>query len=103
MAAAAAGRKQRPGVPQQRRDIIAAAVSLFAGRGTAGVSVSAICKQAGVSRDTFYRCFDNKDQVIDALYSHSVSANMLAVTASPDADFTDPAWLRPTIDKTVLS
>ncbi len=98
---AEAARKQRPGIPQQRRDIVAAAVSLFAASGTAGVSVSAICKQAGVSRDTFYRCFDNKDQVIDALYSDSVSANMLAVTAASDADFTDPAWLRPTIDETV--
>lgn len=94
-------KKQRPGVEQQRTDIIAAAVSLFAGKGTAAVSISAICKQAGVSRDTFYRCFDNKDRLIDALYRHSVSARMLAVTAAKDADFTDPAWLRATVDESV--
>ena len=74
------------------------AESSYASNGTASVSISAICKQAGVSRDTFYRCFDNKDQLIDALYRHTVSANMLAVTAAPDADFTDPAWLRSTIE-----
>ncbi|MEM9256384.1 MAG: helix-turn-helix domain-containing protein [Pseudomonadota bacterium] len=93
--------KSRPGVAQQRRDIIAAAVRLFAVAGTAPVSVSAICQEAGVSRDTFYRCFDNKDQLVDALYSNTVSANMLAVTSSAKADFTDEAWLRTTIDDTV--
>ncbi len=93
--------KQRPGVEQQRRDVIAAAVGLFAKSGTAPVSVSAICNAAGVSRDTFYRCFGNKDELVDALYRDAVSANMLAVTASPDADYTDAGWLRDTIDATV--
>ena len=101
MANSSRQRKQRPGVPQQRKDIIAAAVSLFAEAGTAAVSVSAICNQAGVSRDTFYRCFDNKDDLINALYSHTVSANMLAVTAAPDADFTDAQWLHQAIDEAV--
>lgn len=101
MARPTADRKQRPGVEQQRKDIIAGAVQLFGVSGTAAVSVSAICHQAGVSRDTFYRCFENKDQLIDALYSHTVSANMLAVTASPDADFTDEQWLRNSVDEAV--
>lgn len=95
--------KQRPGVEQQRRDVIAAAVGLFADAGTAPVSVSAICNAAGVSRDTFYRCFGNKDELVDALYRDAVSANMLAVTASPEADYTDTGWLRDTIDATVDS
>ena len=101
MAQAKTGRKQRPGVERQRKDIIAGAVKLFGVSGTAAVSVSAICHQSGVSRDTFYRCFDKKDQLIDALYSHTVSANMLAVVASPDADFTDEAWLRNSVDQMV--
>jgi len=96
-----AGRRPRPGVAQQRQDILHTAVRLFAGNGTAAVSVSAICKAAAVSRDTFYRCFDNKDDLVDQLYRQSVSANMLAVTASQDADFSDPQWLHRTIDDTV--
>lgn len=95
------GSKRRPGVPQQRRDIIAAAVTLFAVSGSAAVSVSAICKQAGISRDTFYRCFDNKDQLVEALYSHTVRANMLAITTAQDADFTDQQWLHRSIDEVV--
>jgi len=94
-------KKPRPGVEQQRRDVIAAAVALFAVSGTAPVSVSAICAAAGVSRDTFYRCFDNKDALIDALYSQAVSDRMLAVTAAADANFTDRRWLRRTINDMV--
>ncbi len=93
--------RQRPGVEQQRLDILGAAVSLFASGGSASVSVSAICKQAGVSRDTFYRCFDNKDQLIDTLYRDSISTKMLAVTAADDADFTNPQWLASTVGETV--
>ena len=98
---AVAQKKSRPGVEQQRQDILQAAVALFARAGTAAVSVSAICKQAGVSRDTFYRCYDNKEQVVQALYGFSVNANMLAIASDPAADFASPAWLRPAIDRMV--
>ena len=101
MQPSAPARKQRPGVSQQRKDIVVAAIELFAASGSAAVSVSAICKQANVSRDTFYRYFDNKDHLIDALYRYSVSNNMLAVTSAADADFADPDWLHRTIDTTV--
>lgn len=101
MAAGTAERKTRPGVEEQRRAILSAAVALFSAHGSATVSVSAICQQAQVSRDTFYRCYTNKDALIDALYSESISANMLAVTASPEADFGDPAWLQQTVDQVV--
>ena len=90
--------QKRPGIEQQRQAILEAAVALFSVTGAAAVSVSAISKQAGVSRDTFYRCYDNKDQLVDALYERSVSNKMLALTAAPDTDFADPAWLRQAID-----
>ena len=101
MAVTEAQRKTRPGVAQQRRSILEAAVGLFASAGTATVSVSAICKAAGVSRDTFYRCFDDKEALIDLLYQNSVSTPMLAVVTAADADFTDINWLRPTVSTTV--
>ncbi|MEM0953062.1 MAG: TetR/AcrR family transcriptional regulator [Pseudomonadota bacterium] len=101
MTSSASQRKPRPGVAQQRQAILGAAVRVFGSQGTAGASVSAICRQARLSRDTFYRCFDNKDQLIEALYADSVSANMLAVTAAVDADFTNPDWLHDTVDSTV--
>ena len=96
-----AQQKKRPGVEQQRQAILEAAVELFSQAGTAAVSVSAISKQAGVSRDTFYRCYDNKDEVVDALYEKSVSGNMLAIVASDEADFADPEWLAGAIDTMV--
>ena len=89
---------KRPGIEQQRQAILEAAVALFSVTGAAAVSVSAISKQAGVSRDTFYRCYDNKDQLVDALYERSVSNKMLALTAAQDTDFADPVWLRRAID-----
>ena len=97
----AARQKKRPGIEQQRQSILEAAVGLFSIAGTAAVSVSAISKQAGVSRDTFYRCYDNKDRLIEALYKRSVSNRMLALTAAPDTNFADSEWLRRAIDSMV--
>lgn len=101
MAAMSRRAKSRPGVEVQRQDILKAAVALFAQSGTAAVSVSAICTRAGVSRDTFYRCYENKDELVDTLYGLSVSDSMLAITAHPDADFADRRWLEVTIDQVV--
>ncbi|MEZ5501200.1 MAG: TetR/AcrR family transcriptional regulator [Halioglobus sp.] len=64
------GRK-RPGLEEQRRLILAAAVDLFSVHGSKSVCVSDICKAAGVSRDTYYRCFTDKDSLIDQLYQTS--------------------------------
>ena len=65
--------KQRPGVEIQRRRILDAALSRFAARGSASVSVREICQAAEVSRPTFYRCFADKDAVLAALYDEAVA------------------------------
>ena len=93
--------KTRPGIEAQRQGILKAAVSLFGESGSAAVSVSAICARADVSRDTFYRCYDNKEQLIDFLYGKSVSDTMLQVTDDPGADFGSQAWLAQTVDQLV--
>ena len=101
LAKPAGNKRSRPGVEEQRRSILQAAVNLFGARGITSVSVTAICREARVSRDTFYRCYDDKDQLVDNLYDRAVSANMLTATRTPDADFADPAWLHTTVEGVV--
>ena len=93
--------QQRPGVQQQRLDILNAAVALFAPAGSGGVSVSAICKQADVSRDTFYRCFDNKDDLIEQLYQTSVHDHVSQVMEMADLDYSDTRWVHDVVDRTI--
>ncbi len=93
----------RPGVALQRQAILEAAAAEFTAGGSSAVSVAAICRAAGLSRDTFYRCYDNKEQVIDALYERAVSAPMLASITSPEAAYGDRQWLQESIEQVVDS
>ncbi len=65
--------KKRPGPEEQRRIILQAAVHLFRQHGSRSVSISQICTEAGVSRPTFYRCFVDKDALVDAIYQQAVN------------------------------
>jgi len=65
--------KKRPGLEEQRRNIINAAVDLFIEYGSNAISISQICDYAAVSRPTFYRCFKDRDELIYALYQESVN------------------------------
>lgn len=104
MSAAAAGRaRKRPGVEEQRKVILDAAVALFAARGTSATSVSDICKRAGVSRDTYYRCFSDKAALIRQLYQTSVNEHMEAVIGATDLAYDDPDWLHKVCDQTIDS
>ncbi|CAA0108549.1 Uncharacterised protein [BD1-7 clade bacterium] len=66
-------RKKRPGVEEQQQVIVGAAIPLFLDEGTEAVSIARICKQANVSRPTFYRCFDDKGALLAAIYQQSVT------------------------------
>jgi AcrR family transcriptional regulator len=94
-------RRNRPGVAGQREIILQAAMTLFSERGTAAVSVSEICRAAGVSRDTFYRCFEHKDALLESLYSSVVKRHMQAVITAPDLDYADPEWVSRAVDQAV--
>lgn len=94
-------RKRRPGMEEQRKLILAAAVELFSTRGSNSVSVSDICKAANVSRDTYYRCFADKDTLIDELYQTSVNDHIEAVLSASDLDYSDQAWLDRVFDETI--
>ena len=93
--------KNRPGVDEQRKVIKQAAVSLFAGKGSSASSVSDICKAAGVSRDTYYRCFSDKEALISYLYESSVNEHVLAVLNPELMDYEDEDWVSKVSEQTV--
>ena len=64
--------KPRPGLDEQRRIVVRAAVRLFSEEGTAAVTISRICKAADVSRPTFYRCFPDKEALLEHVYRVAV-------------------------------
>ncbi len=93
--------KNRPGIEKQREVIVQAAVALFASKGSGGVSVSDICKAAEVSRDTFYRCFSDKDSLISHLYESSVNEHVEAVLKPEVMDYGDEDWVSQVSEQTV--
>ena len=58
-----------------RSRIIGKAAGVFGKRGAADTTVEDILRAAGVSRRTFYRFFQSKEDVLDAL--HEIGCNML--------------------------
>ena len=57
----------------RRRDIMEAAVAVFAGKGVAGATVADITHAAGVAKGTFYLYFDSKEHVVAALRERFVA------------------------------
>ncbi len=91
----------RLGVEEQRKVLLEAAVDLFSSEGSNAVSVSKICTKAGVSRDTYYRCFADKEDLVSFLYQTSVNEHMLAALSTADVDFCDKQWLHTAVNTTV--
>lgn len=92
-------RKKRPGVEVQREHVLAAAVDLFVVHGSGAVSISQICERAGVSRPTFYRCFPNKEALIDSIYESAVQGPVRAVLAELPGRVVDREWTREVISR----
>ena len=93
--------RNRPGIEKQREVIVQAAVALFASKGSSATSVSDICKAAEVSRDTYYRCFSDKDSLIGHLYESSVNEHVLAVLNPDFMDYGDENWVSQVSEQTV--
>ncbi len=93
--------RNRPGIEKQREVIVQAAVALFASKGSSATSVSDICKAAEVSRDTYYRCFSDKDSLISHLYESSVNEHVLAVLNPDFMDYGDEDWVSRVSEQTV--
>lgn len=101
MTAANKPAKKRPGIEEQRQNILEAAVELFAGYGEANVPVSQICRQAGVSRDTYYRCFTDKEELLALLYQTAVNDHIETVLGAWDMDYSNPEWLHRVCSDTI--
>jgi AcrR family transcriptional regulator len=72
-ASAAAGKTAAPragplGTFFARNAIVAGAATVFGRKGAAETTVEDILEASGISRRTFYRFFDNKEDVLDALH-----------------------------------
>lgn len=93
--------RARPGADVQAEHLLTASLELFTQRGSAAVSISQICKHAKVSRDTFYRCFSDKNQLLEQLYARAVDQPMQLVMQSPDMNYADPDWIQSTVEQTI--
>ncbi len=56
--------------------LLEAGRKLFWKYGFRRVTTDEICKEAGISRMTFYRCFDNKIHLVKTIYSNLVDQTM---------------------------
>lgn len=92
--------RPRPGIEAQREVIRETAAALFIEQGAQAVSIAQICQRAHISRPTFYRCFEDKDALVDSLYQESifVPIQQILLTRLPDMG-DDPDWLRSTLNE----
>jgi AcrR family transcriptional regulator len=90
----------RKDAARNREKLLAAAVGLFAERGTEG-SLEEVAKRAGVGIGTLYRHFPTRDALVEAAYRNEVAqlraaADELLTELPPDAAL--EAWMRRFVD-----
>ncbi len=76
--------KRRKDPETRRRELIAAARTVFEKKGVAAATVSDIVKTAGVAQGTFYLYFETKNDVINALAEEIADEMVAAVERSVD-------------------
>jgi AcrR family transcriptional regulator/predicted DNA-binding transcriptional regulator AlpA len=81
------GRTEAADVARDR--IVAAAVSLFAARGYAGVAVNDVAAEAGVAKGSLYRHFESKDALFAAAVESVVTRVVDGVAAEAERAGTD--------------
>ncbi len=75
------GRRVTKSPEERRRDLLDAAVRVFADKGVAGATVSDIAKAAGVAKGTFYLYFSSKEHLLGALKEKFVDEMMEHATS----------------------
>ena len=95
--------KKRPGPDTQKTIIVAAAVDLFVERGSAGVSISDICARADIGRQTFYRCFEDKEALVAHLYQHAVNEHIEKAIGRMPASHASGEWAYDVINHVIDS
>ena len=92
--------KKRPGLEEQRRRILAAAVDLFRRQGSRGISISLLCQAADVSRPTFYKCFKDKEDLIYGLYEEAVHQPVEDILLAGLASHSlDEDWIKNSLER----
>lgn len=95
-----AGQARRPGRPRSeraRQAVLAATLALAAEEGAAGLNMDAIARRANVSKETLYRWWHSKtDVVLDALAERGQQTIPLPDTGTLRGDLRD--FLRATAD-----
>ncbi len=76
------GPKWRRRKEERPRDIIAAALRIFAEKGFAGARIEQIAQSAGVSKGTLYLYFDNKEDIFRAVVRDMVVPNVETIRDS---------------------
>ncbi|MEH3157161.1 MAG: TetR/AcrR family transcriptional regulator [Gordonia paraffinivorans] len=74
---------------ERRRQFVDAAVEVFGTSGYAGSSVTALCRQAGLSRRQFYEEFSDRESLLIAAYDEIQAQARAQVGAALDAADTD--------------
>ena len=93
--------KKRPGIEQQQQIILTAAITLFSSKGADAVSITQVCKAASVSRDTFYRCFADKESLVNHLYQTAVNEHIDAVIGASNLNYDDQQWIDAVCNQTI--
>lgn len=91
-----------PAMPpdERRAAVLAAARRVFAGRGYHRAGVADICAELGIARGTFYRYFDGKREVFQAVLA-DVMAEVVGVVRPIDVTAPIPAQIRANVDRLV--
>ena len=67
---------------RRRDDLLAAGVELLGGVDGPGVTVRAVCRQAGLTERYFYESFTDRDEFVRAIYDDVCTTAMSALTTS---------------------
>ncbi|WP_433200737.1 TetR/AcrR family transcriptional regulator [Nocardia sp. CA-107356] len=70
---------------QRREEFLAAGVAVFGKRGYQHSSITALCRAAGLARSQFYELFDNREELLIAVYDMIQVETRQAVTAATAA------------------
>jgi AcrR family transcriptional regulator len=83
----------------RRRKLLESSLTVFTRRGYAASRVEDVCTEASISRATFYRYFESKEEVFDALIDLmcgevlDAAAHLGAVTPDADGKATLARWI----------
>ncbi|MCW1431451.1 TetR/AcrR family transcriptional regulator [Novosphingobium sp. JCM 18896] len=79
------GQSQEARVAERREKLMQAAAKLYGQAGTTGVSVTAICAEAGLTPRYFYESFASREELLLAVFREVCDHLIADVTAAIDA------------------